>query len=411
VTQFPDKPRTAALSGRRVLELADEKGLYCGKLLADMGADVIKIEPPGGDATRGIPPFWQDTPHPDHSLFFLYMNTSKRGVTLDITRPEGQVLFKQLAQTAHLIIETFEPGYLDGLGLGYRTLQEQNPGLVFTSITGFGQTGPYKSFKSSDLVANALAGTMYITGEADDPPVVLAGAQAHMMASTCAAASSLIALFRSTVSGKGQQVDISVEETNVSASHVCGVGRWLDDRFIPRRMGAALLACVPSGTYPCKDGLVYLIVNRVLHWKALAQWIHEVTGNEIVLDPMFEGPSANRQPNRDLLDVYVSELTSRYTVAEMYHEGQRRHLAVTPVHTAAAVVADPHLAARNYFLAVEHPEMGSVRYPGAPYRHTATPWAISRPAPRVGEHNEEIFCGELGLPQQTLRGLMERGVI
>jgi crotonobetainyl-CoA:carnitine CoA-transferase CaiB-like acyl-CoA transferase len=404
-------PTESALTGRRVLELADEKGVYCGKLLADMGADVIKIERPGGDATRNIPPFWHDTPDPDRSLFFLYMNTSKRGVTLDITKPEGQALFKQLAQTAHIIIETFEPGYLDGMGLGYRALKEQNPGLVFTSITGFGQTGPYKRFKSSDLVANALAGTMYITGEADDPPVVLAGAQAHMMASTCAAASSMIALFRSTVSGKGQQVDISVEETNVSVSHVCGVGRWLDDRLIPRRMGAGLLACVPSGTYPCKDGLVYHIVNRVLHWKALAQWIHEVTGNEIVLDPMFEGPSANRQPNRDLLDVYVSELTSRFTVAEMYHEGQRRHLAVAPVHTAAAVVADPHLAARNYFLAVEHPEMGSLRYPGAPYRHSETPWAISRPAPRVGEHNEEIFCGELGVPWQTLRGLVERGVV
>ena len=214
-----------ALSGRRVLELADEKGVYCGKLLADMGADVIKVEPPGGDATRNLPPFWEDRPDPDGSLFFLYMNTSKRGVTLDITRPEGQDLFKQLARTADLIVETFPPGHLDALGLGYDTLKEDNPRLVFTSITGFGQTGPYREFASADIVASALGGAMYVTGEADDPPVTLAGSQAHVMASTYAAVSSMIALHHATRSGEGQHVDISVEETTASVTHICGVGK------------------------------------------------------------------------------------------------------------------------------------------------------------------------------------------
>ncbi len=404
-------PDDRALAGRRVLELADDTGVYCGKLLADMGADVIKIEPPGGDDTRALPPFLQDTPGPDRSLFFLYMNTSKRGVTLDIRTPEGRGLFTQLARTAHVIVETFAPGYLDALGIGCAALKADNPGLVFTSITGFGQTGPYKGFKSCDLVASALAGPMYVTGAAEDPPVALAGSQASMMASTCAAVSSLIALYRSTIGGEGQQVDISLEETTVAMSHICGAGKWLDDHLIPRRMGAALFASVPSGTYPCKDGLVYLMVNRPLHWKALARWIHEVTGNEVVLDPMFEGPSAQRQPNRDLLDVYIAELTSRFTVEEIYHEGQRRHLAFTPVNTAAAVAHDPHLAARGYFVSVTHPVAGALPYPGPPYRHAATPWAIHRPAPRVGEHNEEIYCGELGLSQQSLRDLQGRGIV
>ena len=136
-----------ALAGRRVLELADEKGVYCGKLLADMGADVIKIERPGGDATREIPPFVRDEPDPDGSLFFLYANTSKRGVTLDVARPEGKDLFRRLARTADLVIETFPPGHLDGLGLGYASLKQANPGLVLTSITGFGQTGPHREFR------------------------------------------------------------------------------------------------------------------------------------------------------------------------------------------------------------------------------------------------------------------------
>jgi len=402
---------TAALSGRRVLELADETGVYCGKLLADMGADVIKIERPGGDPTRNIPPFWGDTPHPERGLFFLYTNTSKRGVTLDLGAPEGQELFRRLAQTADVIIETFAPGTLDAWGIGYRALKETAPRLVFTSITGFGQTGPQRSFKSSDLVANALAGAMDVTGVPEDPPVVLAGSQAQMMASSCAAVSSMIALYHSTLRGEGQQIDISVEEVNVAVTHISGVGRWLEDRLIPKRFGSALIAAVPSGAYPCKDGMVYIIINRPLHWQTLAQWIHEVTGNDVVLEPMFEGPTANRQPVRDLLDVYISDLTARFTVAEMYHEGQRRHLAVTPVNTAASVVDDPHLAARGYFVPVEHSEMGTLRYPGAPYRASATPWAISRPAPRVGQHNEEIWCGELGLSAQTYGELRQRGII
>jgi len=400
-----------ALSGRRVLELADERGVYCGKLLADMGADVIKIEKPGGDATRDIPPFWGRQPDPERGLFFLYTNTSKRGVTLDVTTAKGQGLFRRLAKTADMVLETFRPGFLEDLGLGYGDLRELNPGLVFTSITDFGQTGPYRSFKSSDIVASALGGSMYVTGEEEDPPVKLAGSQAHMMASTYAAVSSMIALYRAAISGEGQHVDISVEEATVSVSHICGVGKWLDDGIIPRRRGTGLFASVPSGAYPCTDGMVYLMINRPLHWQALARWIHELTGNQEVLDPMFEGPSSTRQPYRDLLDIYICDLTSQFTVDEIYHEGQRRHIAFTPVNTAAAVAHDVHLAARDYFALVEHPGVGALAYPGAAYRHSATPWRIAHPAPAVGQHNRELYVVELGVTDEQLRSFEEAGVI
>jgi benzylsuccinate CoA-transferase BbsE subunit len=401
----------AALSGRRVLELADERGMYCGKLFADMGADVIKIERPGGDATRQIPPFLQDAAHPDRSLQFLYMNTSKRGITLDLTQPDGRDLFSRLAQTADVIIETFAPGHLDGLGLGYRTLAEASPRLVLTSITGFGQTGPARHHASSDLVASATGGAMYVTGDADDPPVRLGATQADVMASTCAAASTMIAVHHSTRTGAGQHVDVSAQETMLAVSHVCGVGKWLDDGIIPRRRGTGLTASVPSGAYPCTDGLVYLMVNRPAHWKALAAWIHEVTGQSAVIDPLFEGPSSARLPHRDLLDVYITDLTSRATVDAIYHEGQRRHIALTPVHTPSQVAHDPQLAARGYFVTVEHDGAGAVTYPGAPYRHAATPWRISRPAPAVAQHNDELYRGELGLTPDQLRALEARGVI
>jgi crotonobetainyl-CoA:carnitine CoA-transferase CaiB-like acyl-CoA transferase len=398
--------REGALRGRRVLELADETGVYCGKLLADMGADVLKIEPPGGDATRALPPL-----HRDQSLFFLYMNTSKRGLTLDLAQPEGQALFRRLVATADLVVETLPPGRLDALGVGEASLRAAHPRLVVTSITGFGQTGPYRDHRSCDLVAAALAGAMYVTGEADDPPVRLAGHQAGVTASACAAASSMIALFHASLTGTGQHVDVSLEEATVAATHICGVGKWLDDGIVPRRAGASLFASVPSGTYRCRDGLVYLMVNRPLHWQALARWVHEVTGNDAVLDPLFEGPSSRRQPYRDVLDGWIAELTAGFTVDEVYREGQRRHLAITPVNTAAAVAGDVHLAARDWFVALEHPAAGTLRYPGAPYRLSDTPWRLARPAPGVGEHNDEVYRGELGLSADDCRALAERGVI
>jgi len=387
----PTPSPPAALAGLRVLELADDKGVYCGKLLADMGADVVKVEPPGGDATRLIAPFWGDRPDPDRGLFFLYMNTGKRGVALDLAVPADRARLRTLAARADLVIETLAPGALAGLGLGWEALHTANPRLVLTSITGFGQTGPRRDAPSSDLVAGALGGALHVTGYADDPPVALAGMQAHVMAATYAAVASLIALRHAAATGAGQRVDVSVQDVVVSVTHICGVGKWRDDGIVPRRSGPGLFASVPSGAYRCRDGLIYLMVNRPAHWQALARWIHEATGVAEVLDPMFEGPSSRRLPYRELLDVYIGDLAAGLGVREMYHEGQRRRIALTPVATTADVAGDPHLAARGFFVERADPVLGIVRWPGAPYRHAATPWRIARPAPRPGEHTAEIL--------------------
>ncbi len=389
MAQAPPGP----LAGRRVLDLADEKGAYCGKLLADLGAEVIKIEPPGGCRTRGFPPFLDDEPGPDCGFFFLYMNTSKRGLVLSLETEAGRETFLRLAARADLVIETFAPGWLAGVGLGYPRLRAINPWLVLTSITGFGQNGPQRHWRGSDLVAGALGGALYVTGEPEDPPVALAGMQSCIMASAFAAAGSLVALFHASTTGAGQHVDISMQETTAAAAHVCGVGKWLEDGLIPKRFGSALFASVPSGAYRCADGLVYLMVNRPGHWKALAEWIHQSSGIAEVLDPMFEGPSSNRQPYRELLDLYIGELTSRLTVEEVYREGQRRHIAFTPVNSLTAVAASRQLAARNFFMEVPLPGH-ELRVPGAPYGLSATPWRIHRPPPRLGQHEREVL-GEL----------------
>jgi crotonobetainyl-CoA:carnitine CoA-transferase CaiB-like acyl-CoA transferase len=400
-----------ALAGRRILELADEQGEYCGKLFADMGADVVKVERPGGDATREHPPFWTGASGRRLSLSFLYRNTSKRSVTLDLRRREGADLFSRLAASADAVIETWPAGALEELGLGPGDLRREHPALVVTSLSGFGRTGPQRSFESSDLVANALGGTLYVHGYAEDPPVRLAGSHAHVMTSTCAAAATMIALHHAARTGDGQHVDVAAIEVMAAVSHICGIGKWLDDGIVPRRAGTGLFASVPSGAYPCRDGLVYLMVNRPLHWEALARWIHEETENEAVLSPLFRGPSSARYEFRELLDDAIAELTARYTVAEAVAEGQRRHLAMTAVASAAAVAADEQLAARGFFVDVEHPGEGVLRYPGAPYRHHRTPWRLRSRAPEPGEHSEDVLCGELGVTAEQLAELGHRGVV
>ncbi len=383
---------TAALEGRRILDLGGESGAYCGKLFADMGADVVLVEPPGGDASRWLPPLWLDAPSRDRvGLSFLYCNTNKRSVTLDLADGVDRGRLLALAAAADIVLENFRPGTLDALGLGYGALRAANPRIVLTSITGFGQSGPHRDFKSSDLIANAMGGVMYVTGEADDPPVTLAGSQAYAMASTCAAASSMIALLHAQSTGQGQHVDIAMQEVVAAVCHIAGTGKWLDDGIVPRRMGSGLFASIPSGAYPCRDGLVYVMVNRPAHWQGLARWICEVTGERAVLDPIFEGPSANRLAHRDLVDHFVTELTCRYSVVEIYHEGQRRHLSFTPVHRVADVIADPHLAARGFFVEVAHADGRYLRYPGPPYRLSSTPARIRSAAPAAGADTAAVF--------------------
>lgn len=379
-----------ALRGRRILEVANHKTAYCGKLFADMGADVLLVEPPGGDSMRRRAPYLDGVEDENRGLWFLYTNTSKRGLLLDLTTSAGRKRFLALVGWADAVVEGESPGRLEELGLGWETLHRRRPRLVLTSISGFGQTGPHRAWRSSDLVATARGGAAVVTGYADDPPVRLAGSHAHVMTATNAAAATMIALRHAERTGQGQHVDVSALETVACVSHITGVGKWLDDGVIPKRAGTGLFASVPSGAYPCRDGLVYLMVNRPAHWKALAAWVFEETGQEAILSSLWEGPSANRIEDRALIDHFIGELTERHTVEEMYHQGQARHLAFTPMRSASEVVADEQLEARRYFVDVDHDDRGVVRFPGPAYRHERSPARIRSRAPALGEHDAEI---------------------
>ncbi|MCP4908725.1 MAG: CoA transferase [bacterium] len=377
-----------ALGTLRVLDMTPSFGAYCGKLLADLGADVIKVEPPGGVPGRQEEPLLQPG---GPSLPFFYENANKRSVVLDLEDESDRIRFRALAGESDLILESLPVGSLERLGLDYASLSAENPGLVLTSISGFGHTGPDRTHRSNDLIASAMGGAMTSIGHPEDPPVRLAAHQADVITASLAASSSLIALYHSARSGRGQHVDVSSLEVVAAISHIAGVGKWLEDDIIPKRVGTGLVASVPSGAFACKDGLVYLMVNRPAHWQALASWIHEVTGNEEVLLAEFHGPSSARLPYRELLDVFIGDLTATLTVDEAYHEGQRRHIAFTPVHTAARITTDPQLAARGFFESVEIEPGRALSIPGAPHRLARSSWQIDRPPPRVGEHDDEIL--------------------
>ncbi len=265
-----------------------------------------------------------------------------------------------------------------------------NPALVLTSITAFGQSGPHRDYPGADIVAMAMGGAMVVTGDPADPPVTLAGSQACVAASTLATVSSLIALRHAACTGQGQHVDISMQEAMLAVTSICGASKWLDDGLVPKRFGTATFSSVPSGIHRCSDGEIYLMVNRPLHWKALARWVHETTGNEEILDPMFEGSSLLRQPYRELLDIFIGEHTARFTVEQLYREGQRRHLALTPLNSVSMMCRDRHLAARGFFVEAPQADGRRWRVPGAPYRLSRTPCRVGGGAPQPGEHDGEL---------------------
>lgn len=400
-----------ALSGYRILDLADERGVYCGKLLADLGADVIKVEPPGGDRTRDLGPYYQGAPHRERSLFFWYMNTSKRGITLDITKRDGQDLFKRLAKRADAVIETFQPGYLASLGLGYERLKEANPGIVFTSITGFGQSGPYRDFKSDEMIAMAMGGMMHSNGLPERPPVRSRVPVLSYLASMHGAQGTLMALRARKRTGRGQHVDVSMQESAATTLCEFGVNSYTGPNrfYITRWYGGDRTGTVPFGNYPCKDGYVSLIITRPAHWTTFIQWCAEVTGNTQILDEKYEGD--RRQYVAELRPIFI-EFAKRFTKAELYAEGQKRHLTFVPVNTIPEVAKHRQLQARGFFVEVRHPEVGAtVRYPGAPYQMRGSPWAIRRRAPLIGEHNEEVYGKELGLSKDELAAYQAAGVI
>jgi len=408
----------------RVLDLSDEKGVMCGKLLADLGADVIKVEPPGGDPMRHIGPFYHDEADPEKSLYWFTFNTNKRSITLDITTAEGQQIFKRLVKTADFVIECFPPGYLDRLGLGYSVLSELNPRLIVTSITPFGQTGPYRDYKAYDIVGIAMGGLMYLVGEPERPPVRIRAQQGYAQVSAQAAAGTMVAHYYREVSGEGQHVDVSMQEA-VSNTLDTAQQAWDLQQMIYKRVGHSrpVGEGVRRAVYPCQDGHIACWIPE--DFQVLAEWIVssgvDVDQAEIqkwveVIERVRAGEAtlseALTEEERTRMQEIRMPLLERHTRQELYDGAVARGFGWAPVSTPKDLVENQQLAARDYFVEVEHPELGTtITYPGAPYKLSQTPWQIWNRAPLIGEHNEEIYAGELGIPGAELSALEQAKVI
>ncbi len=410
---MPEKESEAGFLPRyRVLDLADEKGAYCGKLLGDLGADVIKVEPPGGDKTRSRGPFHKNEVHPEKSLHFLYFNTSKGSITLNLEDSTGQAIFKRLVEKADVVVESFPVGYLGSLGLGYPALRKINPRLVMSSITPFGQKGPLSGYKATDINIMAMSGYMQLVGEPDQQPLVLGGEQSFYPGAQYAAAGTVAALFyRDAASGKGQHVDVSMQEAMITFYHEqMPVAMWKKEKQNISRVGVMDAMVTPCGLYPCKDGWISLCVVTPLEWDTLAQWMHEVTGNDEVLQEQYKGGLISRMPVRDMVNVMVIEFTDRLTGRELFLEGQKRKLVVMPVNDVPSVLDDVQLNARGFWVELDHPAVGKMKYPmGALYSDAIG--APRKAAPLLGEDNERVYCDELGYSKEDLAVLRTAGVI
>lgn len=399
-----------ALADVKVLEFGSMVSApYCAKLLADLGAEVIKIEEPEvGDEARRKEPFAGDTPGIERSGLFAYLNTNKLGITLNPRTFTGKGIFMELVRTADILVENNPPKVMEQLGLQYSDLEAINPQLVMTSITPFGQSGAYRDFKATELISYHVSGFGYQTTQTYKepvlPPVKAGGYQSQFSAATNAAVATMCALHARKLIGEGQQVDISVQE--------CMAGQlemqfeyWTFEQQIIGGLRTPFLA--PMMPLRCKDGWVYTQCLEEHHFDNLVK----AMGNpEWAKSELFKD-RLTRAQYIDALEVLLNDWSMQHTKEEVFHMAQAARVPLAPANNAEDLLNNPHLKAREFFVDIEHPVIGKVKYPGAPYKLSMAPWMVKRPAPLLGEHNEEIYCGRLGYTKQDLVKMSEAGII
>ena len=402
-----------ALSGVKVLDLTWHiAGPYCTKLLADYGADVIKVERPvKGDPARTMGPFFEDDPNPEKSGLFLLLNTNKKGITLNLKGATGKKIFKQLVANSDILVESFSPRVMPGLGLDYQTLEKVNPKMVMVSISSFGQTGPYRDFRASEIVEYAMGGEMYSTGTAGREPLKLGGNVIQYQSGTVAAVATLGAFYAAEFQGIGQHVDVSIMETQAGTADrrimyilsyiMAGV---ITTRWPPPREAVRMLI-MPQGVYPCRDGFVNTL--------SLPQWwsryIEALGMPELKEDPRFQN-IYSAEAGMEFDAIWYSWLAD-HDKQELFDIFLKSKIASAPLNNAEDILKNPHLKDREYFVEINHPETGKVIYPGAPFKMSESPWQIKHPTPLLGQHNEEVYCDLLGYTKEDLVKLREGGII
>jgi CoA:oxalate CoA-transferase len=396
---MPDNGQT--LGDVCVLDLSEDiAGPFCSKLLAGLGAEVIKVERPhSGDVSRRAGPSLGATPHPEQSALFLYLNTGKKSITLDVASQTGSAILRRLAQECDILVESFPPAYLDQWGLGYAALEHLNPGLIYTSVTPFGQSGPYRDFKGSELIAQAMGGLMQTIGLPDREPLKIGGNAACYTTGISAFSATMIALYVRDMQGDGQHVDISAMETMAVAQ----IHSSIHHQFgrTPTRRESPLVEA--------KDGWVSPGLERGVRQDTWARVCELIGRPDLKENPAFSTPEARREHQQDLLAI-LSGWTATQPKEEIYHLFQELRSVAGYVATVDDLFTSRQLVARQFFQTIDHPAAGNALYPGAPFTVQGEPWRHAR-APLLGEHNGEIYGGRLGLSMAELACLRGAGTI
>jgi crotonobetainyl-CoA:carnitine CoA-transferase CaiB-like acyl-CoA transferase len=412
------------LSPYRVLDLTTERGLLCGQILGDLGADVIKVEPPGGSPARQLAPFYQDNAGPNRSIYWWAYNRNKRSITLNLEAKEGRELLYRLAARSHFLIESENPGYLASRRLGYSDLAALNRELIYVSITPFGQDGPKAGYADSDLIILAAGGPLLLGGDEDRPPLRVSVPQAYLHASADAATAALVAHHERQRSGQGQHVDVSAQQSVTIATQANNLAYRLNADEASRMAGGAKLGSlrVPL-VWRAKDGYVTLgfLFGRQLgvFSQRLMNYLYELgICDAATRDKDWIGYGGLLVSGQEPMSEYerVVELIAGFaanrTKAELLGAALERGLLIAPITTMNEVIESPQLQSRQYWQVLEHPELGrSFPYPGPFAKFSEAPLAYRRRPPLVGEHNRELYVNELGLSEDKLADLARRGII
>jgi len=409
------------LSHLRALDLTDDKGFLCGKILADLGVNVIKVEKPGGDPSRHIGGFWGDTPDPEKSLYWFAYNSNKKGITLDIETARGREIFKKLVKTADFVIESFSPGYLDKLGIGYRNFSKIYPKIIWASITPFGPEEPYRDYKDSDIVVMGMSGTLYQTGEFDGPPVHISLPQACLHAGADAAVGCMVAYYHREMTGEGQHVDVSMQQS-AAWFQANAVPTWELNKGILKRAGAFRAGTSKNvgqrQVWPCKDGYVFFnVIGGRTGAKTLSSLVAWMDEDKLATDFLLNLDWNNFDMftvTREVMDKIsrpIGEFFLRHTRRELLQGAVPRGVSIGPLSSMQDLLEDECLKERKYWTQIEHPELGtSITYPKEFVRSSAADCSIRFRAPLIGEHNEEVYQ-EIGLSEKDIDKLKKTRVI
>jgi crotonobetainyl-CoA:carnitine CoA-transferase CaiB-like acyl-CoA transferase len=394
------------LSRYRILDMTSLRGAIGPQMLAQYGADVIHVEPPTGDPMRHEPPFAGDVADPERSLLFLWRNLGKRGVTIDLGNPEGKRLFERLSLSADVLYESFDPGMLASLGLGWSRLHEINPRLVHVSITEYGEDGPYAHWKGSTLTAFAMSGAMQVSGTADHPPCNAPHPIAYDAAAVYANAAVMMALWARHSTGEGQHIEISAQEAAIGGLHP-----WAVPIYSFGNGGKAATALnrrggISATIYECRDGWVRVPIIGDRFWPIVRKILGEP---EALMASEWEG-QAFRTANEDLLHTLITEQTMKWATEALVAAAKSSGLPIAAVRPPSGFMKDPNTLARGFWREVEHPVAGRAVYPSTPVRMSASRLEFGRPAPRLGEHNDEVFSG-IGLSREEILQLRAVGAI